>query len=54
MKADILPNYDTDESENETSVDILLELKRLKELEEVQVLIDKLDFTDPFFAEDFV
>lgn len=54
MKADILPNYDTDESENETSVDILLELKRLKELEEVQVLIDKLDFTDPFSAKEFV
>ena len=54
MKADILPNYDNDESEDETNVDILLEFKRLKEMEEVQVLIDKLDFTDPFSAEEFV
>jgi len=54
VKADILPNYDNDESEDETNVDILLEFKRLKEMEEVQVLIDKLDFTDPFSAEEFV
>ena len=54
-KVNILPfNYDNDEIEDETNIDILLELKRLKELEEVQVLIDKLDFTDPFSAKEFV
>lgn len=48
-KADILPE------ENETDdTDIYLELERLKELEEVQVLIDKLDFDNPFTADEFV
>jgi hypothetical protein len=36
------------------NADILLELERLRELEEVQVLINKLDFEDPFTAEEFV
>jgi hypothetical protein len=50
-----LPDDDDDDEDREDhDVDIELELKRLKELEEVQVLIDKLDFTDPFSAEEFV
>lgn len=53
MKADILPK-DNHENEDETGNDILLELKRLKEMEEVQVLIDKLDFDNPFSAEEFI
>ena len=55
MKANILPNYDDDDvSDDENRTDIQLELKRIKELEEVQVLIDKLVFDDPFTAEEFV
>jgi hypothetical protein len=38
----------------ENNADIQLELERLRELEEVQVLINKLDFEDPFTAEEFV
>jgi hypothetical protein len=40
--------------DRDDNVDILIELARLKELEEVQVLINKLDFEDPFTAEEFV
>lgn len=61
LKANIMPEYgepSDDESVNredrENNADILLELERLKELEEVQVLINKLDFEDPFIAEEFV
>jgi len=55
MKANILPNYDdNDVSDDENCTDIQVELKRIKELEEVQVLIDKLVFNDPFIAEEFV
>lgn len=61
LKANIMPEYgepSDDESVNredrENNADILLELERLKELEEVQVLINKLDFEDPFTAEEFV
>src|SRR5688572_24674592 len=53
MKADIL-SKDNHENEDETGNDILLELKQLKEMEEVQVLIDKLDFNNPFSAKEFV
>ena len=57
-----MPEYgepsDDDESvereDRENNADILLELERLRELEEVQVLINKLDFEDPFTAEEFV
>jgi len=57
-----MPKYgepsDDDESvereDRENNADILLELERLRELEEVQVLINKLDFEDPFTAEEFV
>lgn len=38
----------------DNNVDILLELERLRELEEVQVLIDKMDFENPFTADEFV
>ena len=34
--------------------DILLELERLKEVEEIQVLINKLDFDEAFTAEEFI
>src|SRR5437764_245596 len=57
-----MPEYgepsDDDESvereDRENNADILLELERLRELKEVQVLINKLDFKDPFIAEEFV
>ena len=57
-----MPEYgepsDDDESvereDRENNADILLELERLRELEEVQVLINKFDFKDPFTAEEFV
>ena len=57
-----MPEYgepsDDDESvereDRENNADILLELERLRELEEVQVLINKLDFEDSFTAEEFV
>jgi hypothetical protein len=38
----------------ENNADIQLELERLRKLEEVQVLINKLDFKDPFTAEKFI
>src|SRR5918995_1338934 len=54
LKADILPNDDDDNDNDENSTDIQIELKRLRELEEVQVLIDKLVFDDPLTVEEFV
>lgn len=42
------------ESGHEDDADIEVYLEHLKELEEVQVLIDRLDFEDPFTAEEFV
>jgi hypothetical protein len=61
LKANIMPEYgepSDDESvereDRENNANILLELERLRELEEVQVLINKLDFKDPFTAEEFV
>jgi len=60
-KADILPNYDDEDGINMNDredrgdrANIELELKRLKELEEVQVLIDKLDLESPLTAEELV
>src|SRR5271154_2416205 len=59
-KADILPEYDNNEDDRDdcndrvNQADIQVELERLKELEEVQVLIDKLGFEDPFSAKKFV
>jgi len=50
-KANIMPTYnEEDNNENE----ILMELARIKELEEVQVLIDQLNPENPFTAEEFV
>ena len=61
LKAGIMPEYDepsddesVDREDCENNADIQLELERLRELEEVQVLITKLDFKDPFTAEEFV
>ena len=54
LKTDILPNDDDDNDNDENSTDIQIELKRLKELKEVQVLIDKLIFDDPLTAKEFV
>ncbi len=57
-KADILPNNDDEDYANaeleDHNANIELEIQRLKELEEVQVLIDKLDFEDPLDADEFV
>lgn len=61
LKANIMPEYgepsddeSVDRKDHENNNDIQLELERLRELEEVQVLINKLDFEDPFTAEEFV
>jgi hypothetical protein len=61
LKADIMPEYGEPSDDKsvdckayENNADIQLELKRLRELEEVQVLINKLDFKDPFTAKEFV
>src|SRR2546430_9371403 len=43
-----------DREDQENHADIQLELERLRELEEVQVLIDKLNFEEPFTAKEFV
>ena len=48
MKTNILPN------DNDKKNEIKLELKCLKELEEVQVLVNKLDFDNSLTAEEFV
>ena len=53
MKADILPNYNDDYREDHNA-NIKLELECLKELKEVQVLIDKLNFKDSLTADKFV
>ena len=56
-----MPEYDepsddesVDRDDQENHADIQLELERLRELEEVQILIDKLDFEEPFTAEEFI
>ncbi|CAB5191514.1 unnamed protein product [Rhizophagus irregularis] len=61
LKADIIPEYsESSDDENinyevyKNNADIQLELECLKELEEIQVLINKLDFEDSFIAEEFV
>ena len=61
LKAGIMPEYG-EPSDNEgvgceyqeNHADILLELECLRELEEVQVLIDKLNFEESFIAKEFV
>ena len=61
LKAGIMPEYgepsddeSVDREDQENQADIQLELERLRELEEVQVLIDKLNFEEPFTAKEFV
>ena len=62
IKTGIMPEHgepsddeSVDRRENqENHADIQLELERLRELEEVQVLIDKLNFDEPFTAKEFV
>jgi hypothetical protein len=68
QKADILPTYGEgnddkndfveenyeDHENHEDNVDILFELEHLKEIEEVQVLINKFYFDNPFIAKEFV
>ena len=50
-----MPKYEDEiDVEDRENHDILLELKRLKEVEEVQVLINKLDFDEAFTAEEFI
>ena len=61
LKANIMPEYgepsddkSVNRKDHKNSADIQLELECLKEIEEVQVLIDKLNFKDPFTAKEFV
>lgn len=59
IKAGIMPEHgepgdDESVDRRENHADIQLELERLRELEEVQVLIDKLNFDEPFTAKEFV
>jgi len=50
-----LPKYEDEiDVKDHENHNILLELKRLKEIEEVQVLINKLDFNETFMAEEFI
>ena len=50
-----MPKYEDEiDVEDRENHDILLELERLKEVEEVQVLINKLDFNEAFTAEEFI
>ncbi len=57
-KADILLNNNDEDYANaeleDHNTNIELEIQRLKELEEVQVLIDKLSFEDPLDADEFI
>ncbi len=48
-----MPNYDDDYCKDHNA-NIELELKYLKELEEVQILIDKLDFENSLTTNEFV
>ena len=50
-----MPKYEDEiDVKDRKNHDILLELKRLKKVEEVQVLINKLDFNEAFTAEEFI
>ena len=50
-----MPKYEDEiDVKDRENHDILLELERLKEVEEVQVLINKLDFDEAFTAEEFI
>lgn len=61
LKVDILPknkNNETTDMDNETDMDIEAErqirLTHIEELDEIQELIDKLDFENPFSADEYV
>ncbi|CAB4417001.1 unnamed protein product [Rhizophagus irregularis] len=60
LKADILPKNEDNETDmdNETDIDIKAErqirLTHIEELDEIQELIDKLDFENPFSADEYV
>jgi len=61
LKADILPKDDETEDENEINIndhddraDTQIYLAHIKELEEVQKLIDKLNLENPFDADEFI
>ena len=50
-----MPKYEDEiDVKDRKNHNILLELERLKEVEEVQVLINKLDFDEAFTAEEFI
>lgn len=50
-----MPKYEDEINvQDRENLDIQLELERLKEVEEVQVLIDKFDFDEAFTAEEFI
>src|SRR5581483_5531646 len=53
-KADILPKTDENEIYMDDDVDIRIYSMHTRELEEIQILIDKLDFEDPFNAKEFI
>jgi hypothetical protein len=53
--SDVESEINMEDHENyEDNVDILIELEHLRKLEEVQVLIDKCNFEDPFTAKEFI
>ena len=54
LKAGILPESNEHDDDDDNRINIQAELERLRELEEVQVLIDNLDFENPFTAEEYV
>lgn len=54
LKADILPNNEDNEIDMDIEVERQIYLTHMKELDEIQELIDKLDFENPFTAEEYV
>jgi len=55
LKANILPKMDENEIDlDDYHADTRIYSMHTKELEEIQVLIDKLDFENPFSAEEFI
>ena len=54
MKADILPKNEDDETDVDSEAEQQIYLTHMKELDEIQELIDKLDLENPFTAEEYV